>query len=393
MTILVLNCGSSSIKFRLLDMGNRYVLASGLVEKIGESGSHIVFQTDGLAAKHLDFPIKDHQEGLKAVVRFLQDSGLRSCDAIGHRVVHGGEQFDRPVLVDDSVITAIDDLSQLAPLHNPANLEGILIARKVFPDLPQVAVFDTAFHQTLPMHAYLYALPYQFYHKEQVRRYGFHGTSHAYVAKIAAQELKRPLDQLNLITLHLGNGASATAIKAGRSVDTSMGMTPLEGLVMGTRSGDLDPAILLHLQRHHGYSADDLDQILNKQSGLKGICGENDLREVLELAQAGDELAATAVDMLVYRIKKYLGAYAAVLGKIDGVVFTGGIGEHAHTVRSAVCEGLDTLFGIRVDELRNRRNERIISDLSSKTAVMVIPTDEELEIADQTYRLVSGEVS
>jgi acetate kinase len=309
---------------------------------------------------------------------------------IGHRVVHGGEAFREPVLIDEKVLETIRELIPLAPLHNPANLLGIEAARQVFPGVPQVAVFDTAFHQSMPPHAFIYALPYSFYVLHRVRRYGFHGTSHLWVAKKAASHLEKPLTAINLITLHLGNGASAAAIRQGLSVDTSMGMTPLEGFVMGTRSGDLDPAIPFYLSRVTHMAYGDLEALLNKGSGLKGICGANDMRGILQMANRGEPQAQLALELYCYRIKKYIGAYSAVLGRVDAVVFTGGIGENASVIRERVCGGLENL-GITIDRAKNetaRGNVAEIGKNGAPVSVLVVRTDEEREIAQQTISAI-----
>ena len=311
--------------------------------------------------------------------------------AIGHRVVHGGEDFHEPVLLDATVIHTIEELVPLAPLHNPANLAGIRVSRELAPDTPQVAVFDTAFHQTIPEHAYLYALPRKLYKNNKVRRYGFHGTSHGYVAEQAAKHIGRPLNELRVISLHLGNGASAAAIHNGKCIDTSMGLTPLEGLIMGTRSGDLDPAILFYLSRETGLDMDGLDRMLNKQSGLKGICGENDMRQITESASRGDNRAQLALTMFCYRLKKYIGSYMAALGGVDCLIFTGGIGENSSLVRKMSCEGLQP-FGITVDPIKNdqrHHNTYAIQTGESNTKILVIPTNEELEIARQTLQVIT----
>ncbi len=396
MKILVLNSGSSSVKFQLIEMQGRSVLASGIVEKIGEPHGHGEIVTDE-GVERVDRRVADHGEALQIIQEFLKNSGtvpdFDALDGIGHRVVHGGEAFHEPVRIDDAVMAEIDRLSPFAPLHNPANLQGIRVAMAIAPHVPQVAVFDTAFHQSIPKEAYLYALPMFLYEEEGIRRYGFHGTSHHYVAKVAAQYLGRPLETLNMITLHLGNGASVTAIRHGKSVDTSMGMTPLEGLVMGTRCGDLDPEILLYLHRQRGIKASDLEQKLNKESGLKGLCGTNDMREVIARMEAGDAAAKTAFDVFDYRARKYIGSYASVLGHLDAVVFTGGIGEHAPQVRASVCAGLEEIFGITVDPARNAAYDGTVTPIhreGARVAVLVVPTNEELEIAIQTQRLVAG---
>ena len=307
-------------------------------------------------------------------------------------MVHGGNRFTGPALIDDDTIDAIRDLIPLAPLHNPSNLAGIEVARSRFPDVPQVAVFDTAFHATLPPRAYRYALPGDLAEKLRIRRYGFHGTSHGFVARAAAAHLGRPLAAVNLITLHLGNGASAAAIAGGASADTSMGLTPLEGLVMGTRSGDLDPAVVLYLQREGGLSVDEIDDLLNKRSGLKGFTGVNDLRAIEQRADGGDEAAAEALDVYAYRIRKYVGAYAVALGRVDGLVFTAGVGENSPGVRARVCDGLE-LLGVALDPQRNTERSdrpRTVSADDSRVPVLVAPTNEELEIADQTLAVIHG---
>jgi acetate kinase len=310
---------------------------------------------------------------------------------VGHRVVHGGETFQAPTIIDEKVIAAIRENIPLAPLHNPPNLTGIEVARAIFPDAPQVAVFDTAFHQTIPMKAFIYAIPFELYRKDRVRRYGFHGTSHAYVAERGAHLLNKPLTDVNLITVHLGNGASMAAVEKGHSIDTTMGMTPLAGLVMGTRSGDVDPALPFFLADHLGMSLKEIDTILNKESGLKGICGSNDMREVIDKKNEGDEQARIALQVYTYRIKKYIGAYYAALGHLDGIVFTAGIGENSPEIREMCCENLNRL-GIIIDRKRNRaadQGEREISAPDSKVKLLVIPTNEELRIAQETEKVIN----
>jgi acetate kinase len=338
--------------------------------------------------------VENHRAGFQVIGEVLNESGaLRDSGelyGIGHRVVHGGETFQEPALIDAKVIDTIRQLVPLAPLHNPANLTGIEVALQFAPNVPQIAVFDTAFHQSIPPQAFRYALPNDLYQNHQVRRYGFHGTSHCYVAKQAARYLERALDSLNLISLHLGNGASVTAIAKGKSVDTSMGMTPLEGLIMGTRSGDLDPAIIFYLGRTTGFSPDEIETLLSKDSGLKGICGVNDMREIAQLAEKGDAPARLAIEMYCYRIKKYIGAYYTVLGQVDALVFTAGIGENAADIRLRACAGLSGL-GIEVDEDKNRLRTsevREIQRTKSSVRILVIPTDEELEIAEQTVEKI-----
>jgi acetate kinase len=368
--VLVLNCGSSSLKYRLFDGDD--TLVTGLVERIGEDGS----------------PVLDHEAALQQITASIDLVGLA---AIGHRVVHGGDRFTEPTLIDDDVVAAIEALVPLAPLHNPPNLTGIAVARRLLPHVPQVAVFDTAFHHTLPPAAREYAIDADVAARFGIHRYGFHGTSHTYVSRRTAALLDRPLDAINVITLHLGNGASACAVAGGRSVATSMGLTPLEGLVMGTRSGDLDPAIALHLQRTGGMSVDEVDDLLNHRSGLLGLCGANDVREVLRRRAAGDAAATLALDVYAQRVKSYVGAYYALLGHVDAITFTAGVGEHAVEVRAAALAGLHRL-GIRVDDARNRAaepRERLISPEGAEVAVCVVPTDEELEIATETRAVVA----
>lgn len=400
MKILVLNSGSSSIKYRLFDMSAENVLATGLIERIGEPVGHASHRyRDPAGMWHegsQDRYFRDHRSGIECLFSSLGQSGLIASTAelsgIGHRVVHGGEAFREPVLIDEAVIQAIRRQVPLAPLHNPANLMGIEVARAQCPQTPQVAVFDTAFHQTLPPEAYHYALPYEFYTGHGVRRYGFHGTSHAYVSKAAAEFIGRPPAALNLITLHLGNGASAAAISAGKSVDTSMGMTPLEGLVMGTRCGDLDPSIIFYLEKALDLDSSRIEYILNHESGLRGLCQLNDMRQIHEAAQTGEPRALLAIELFCYRIRKYVGAYFAVLGRVDALVFSAGIGEHDASIRARICAGLEGL-GIHIDPARNTTagsGVREIQASGNPLQVLVIPTDEELEIARQTRALTAG---
>jgi acetate kinase len=388
--ILVLNAGSSSIKFKLFD--DDTATASGSVERIGEpNGGHALLESGGQITERFE-TIANHARALELMQTLLRQSGLlhdiAALEGVGHRVVHGGETFREPVRIDTAVMDAIENLIPLAPLHNPANLEGIRAMIALAPHVPQVAVFDTAFHATLPPEAYRYALPDELYRRYSIRRYGFHGTSHAYVAQRAAELLETPLEELNLITLHLGNGASACAVRHGKSVDTSMGFTPLEGLVMGTRSGDLDPGIVTFLEREAAMSPDTVDALLNRQSGLKGLCGINDMREIETKMQEGDRDAALAFDVFIHRIRKYIGSYVAVLGSVDAIVFTGGIGEHSHRVREAVCDSLE-LFGIRLYPGKNDKNEPQFHDARSKIALLRIPTDEELAIKDSVCKLAA----
>jgi acetate kinase len=396
--ILVINSGSSSIKYELFDVGAGVVLESGLLERIGEEESRLTRTTGDTPPESVSrsVAVADHAQGIELISNAVsQNEAFRGGEflvGIGHRVVHGGEEFAGPTLIDPSVVESIRELSALAPLHNPANLVGIEVARTTFPGVPQVAVFDTAFHQTLPPHAYRYAIPQVYYDEFRVRRYGFHGTSHDYVSKQVAKHLGQPLESLSLIVFHLGNGASAAAIRGGKCIDTSMGMTPLEGLMMGTRSGDLDPAILVHLGTAAGLSMEELDVLLNKESGLLGVCGESDMREVLRLASRGDRSAGLAVEMFCYRIKKYLGAYTAILGKLDAVALTAGIGENAAEIRLRSLSGL-THLGISIDPERNIARSsgvRQIQTDESPVKVLVVPTDESLEIAMQTLSIVES---
>jgi acetate kinase len=398
--VLVINSGSSSIKYQLFDMSDKTMLARGLLERIGEPVSCLTHLCPGSQGEQSEItrslPVANHRQGFQVIGEVLNESGaVRDSSelfGIGHRVVHGGEAFQEPALIDEKVIGTIRELIPLAPLHNPANLTGIEVALQFAPHVPQIAVFDTAFHQSIPPAAFRYALPHDLYQDLKVRRYGFHGTSHGYVAKQAARYLERKLDFLNLITLHLGNGASITAIAKGKSVDTSMGMTPLEGLIMGTRSGDLDPAIIFYLGRKTGFSQDEIEALLNKRSGLKGICGVNDMREIAKLADTGDAPARLAIEMYCYRIKKYIGAYSAVLGDVDALVFTGGIGENAAGIRARSCEGLSKM-GIEVDQNKNSLKTNGIRGIQrdkSAVSILVIPTDEELEIAEQTLEKIKS---
>lgn len=367
--VLVVNSGSSSVKYQLLDMALRRRLAAGIVERIGEPDQ-----------------VASHPEAMRKILGELE--GVLHPEllvAVGHRVVHGGERFSGPVLIDDSVCAEIKALAPLAPLHNPPNLTGIEAALAAFPEVPQVAVFDTAFHHTLPEYAYTYAVPERWRTELNVRRYGFHGTSHAYVARRAAAMLSKDPADVNVIVLHLGNGASACAVAGGVSVDTSMGLTPLEGLVMGTRSGDVDPALPAYLARVAGLDAPSVDEELNKHSGLLALAGSNDLRDILAAAEKGDEGARLAIDVYCYRIRKYVGAYFAALGRVDAVVFTAGVGENSPAIRATALAGLERL-GIAVDPERNEapsREERYVSPFWAETAVLVVPTDEEMEIAEQ----------
>ncbi len=396
MRVLVLNSGSSSIKYQLFEMSDRTLLAGGAAERIGDEGGRLVHgrrARDGAFHEEItNIDLPGHAEALDRIVDQLRNDTEPGVElgAIGHRVVHGGEAFRQPCLIDESVIETIRDLSPLAPLHNPANLLCIEVSMARQPGVPQVAVFDTAFHQTIPQRAYRYAVPERWYESFGVRRYGFHGTSHAYVAKQAARYLGRPLEEINLIVLHLGNGASAAAIANGKSVDTSMGLTPLEGLVMGTRGGDIDPGALIYLARQRGMSVDEINADLNAESGLEGLCGVSDMRDVLQREAAGDERARLALDVYAYRLRKYIGAYMAVLGRVDAIVFTAGVGENSPDIRERACEGLEPL-GVELDQSRNRADasgSRAIQRKGASVAILVVPTNEELEIAEQTLQCI-----
>jgi acetate kinase len=387
--VLVINAGSSSLKYSLVDAEEGTAAGSGLVERIGEPTGLVHHQgPDGNIDDERE--VRSHEDALRIALDAFATHGPSLDDmnihAIGHRVVHGGDRFSAPSLIDDDLVQAVEELVPLAPLHNPANLEGIDVARRMFPDVPHVAVFDTAFHQTLPEHAYTYAVPLDWAREHHIRRYGFHGTSVAFVAAEAARMLGKPADECRLIVLHLGNGASATAVDRGRSVETSMGFTPLEGLVMGTRSGDIDPALPAHLQRHLGWSVDDIDRMLNRESGLKGLVGHNDYREIARLRDEGDEAALLAFAIYCHRLRKYVGAYYAVLGEVDAIVFTGGIGEHGAVVRAETLTDLERL-GIEIDTERNHDAGTVPRNVATdraSVAVLVIPTNEEWEIARQS---------
>ncbi|VAW68034.1 Acetate kinase [hydrothermal vent metagenome] len=404
MKILVLNSGSSSLKFQLFEEadGNLHALASGLIEQIGaaESTSQLTFtDASGLKKKlRQQTHVIDHREAITQMTLLLKSSDTladtNELIGIGHRVVHGGETFKQPSKIDNKVLAGIEELIPLAPLHNPANLMGIRMSMEYAEQIPQVAVFDTAFHHSIPQHAYLYALPFELYKQQKIRRYGFHGTSHSYVAQQAALHLDTPLENLKMITLHLGNGASAAAINHGDCIDTSMGMTPLEGLVMGTRSGDLDPAILLYLSRKTGMNIDELDTLLNKKSGLKGICGENDMRKISQAAEQGEPLSSLALKLFCYRLKKYIGAYIAALGGIDCIVFTGGIGENSAVVRQMSCDDMQWL-NLDIDKQKNNKQQQGIFEIqtyNSQVKILVIPTNEEYEIARQTLQVINNSI-
>lgn len=397
MKVLVLNSGSSSIKYQFIETSTRDVLAKGQVERIGMDDAVLTHvRADGDTIK-ISAEILDHNIAIEYVIAILlsKNHGVikdkSEIEAVGHRVVHGGETFSGSVLITDEVIEKIRENIELAPLHNPHNLRGILACKRLLPDTPQVAVFDTAFHQKMPEYAFIYGLPYELYKKYKIRRYGFHGTSHRYVSKRASEILGIPIEQLKIITAHLGNGCSMSAVKFGVSIDTTMGFTPLEGLLMGTRSGDLDPAVILYIMSKEGLTMSEINALLNKHSGLLGISGiSSDMREIISEMKNGNQKAKLAFEVFCYRIKKYIGAYAAAMGGVDAIVFTAGIGENSPDVRKKVCEGLEFL-GIKIDEEKNNSpdKEKIITTDDSKVKVLVIPTNEELVIALDTAEIVT----
>lgn len=395
MKVLVLNCGSSSIKYQFIDTDKQTALAKGIVERIGMSSAVLSHKRyDGDEIKIVG-EILDHAIGIEYVlgVMLSKNHGViddkRDIEAVGHRVVHGGETFTDSVFITDEVIQVLQDNIELAPLHNPPNIKGIKAVKRVLPDTPQCGVFDTAFHTKMPPKAYLYGIPFELYKKHKIRRYGFHGTSHYFVSRRAAQILNKDLKDLKIITAHLGNGCSMSAIKGGISVDTTMGFTPLEGLLMGTRSGDLDPSLILYIMGKEDLSLSEAGTLLNKHSGLIGISGESsDMREIQKGMDEGNKRAGYAFDIFCYRIKKYAGAYAAAMGGLDAFIFTGGIGENSSKVRAAVCEGLEFL-GMTIDEKKNNNKEEIISSDESSVKIMKIPTNEELVIALDTAKIVN----
>ncbi|HEY8495773.1 MAG TPA: acetate kinase [Limnochordales bacterium] len=397
MKVFVLNCGSSSVKYKLYDMSpgsSPVVLASGKVERIGTDTAIMTHRQAG-EQRQVTRPVFHHYEAIQMCLAMLAGdggaAGAAAVDAVGHRVVHGGELFRDAVLVTPEVKEALRQLNDLAPLHNPHNLAGIEAAEALLPHAPQVAVFDTAMHARMPPHAYLYGIPYELYERHRIRRYGFHGISHKYVAHRVAEKLGRPVESLRIISCHLGNGASVAAIQAGVSIDTSMGFTPLEGLMMGTRSGDVDPGVLVYLMANEDLSLSDLNALLNRQSGLKGVSGlSGDMRDIEAAMDAGDARARLAFDMYEYRVRKYIGAYAAAMNGVDAIAFTAGIGEHSPRLRQRVCAGL-TYLGVRLDEAQNASaaGETEISAPGSTVRVFVIPTDEELVIAQDTVALLS----
>lgn len=396
MKILVVNCGSSSLKYQLIDMENESVLCKGLVERIGIEGSVLKHEKAGMDSKHVvEVPMEDHNVAIKLVLDAVVDpevgsiKDMKEIDAVGHRIVHGGEKFAASAVLTDEVIEAIKDCSELAPLHNPANLMGVEACKAILPDVVHVGVFDTAFHQTMPKRSFLYGLPYELYTKHAVRRYGFHGTSHLYVSNRAAEMLGKPVEEIKIITCHLGNGASIAAVDGGKVVDTSMGFTPLEGLIMGTRCGDIDPAIIPFVMKKEGLDADGVDKLMNKQSGVYGMTGiSSDFRDIEDAANNGNELAQITLDAYAQRVKKYIGAYAAEMNGVDAVVFTAGLGENGISMREMIAENMEFL-GMKLDKERNnvRGKDTVISADDSKVKLLLIPTNEELMIARDTLRL------
>ena len=392
MKALVVNCGSSSIKYQLFNMTDESVLAKGLVERIGLDGSILTHQPAGKGKVPITADIKDHVVGIKMVLEALTNaehgviSSMKEIAAVGHRVVHGGEKFADSVLISPEVMKALEECVEMAPLHNPPNIQGINACAELMPGVPQVAVFDTAFHQTMPKHAYLYGLPYEAYVKYGVRRYGFHGTSHKFVSQQAADMVGQPIGNLRIITCHLGNGSSVAAVKNGKSVDTSMGFTPLEGLIMGTRSGEIDPAIIPYLMKKEGMNPEQIENYLNKKSGVLGVSGvSSDFRDIVTAAKEGNERAGLALDVFTYKVRKYIGSYVAAMGGVDAIVFTAGLGENSYTIRDRICNGLEYL-GTRIDPARNKVRGKAaeISAEGSKVKIFVIPTNEELVIARDT---------
>ena len=394
MKILVINCGSSSIKYQLFE--EEKVVARGVLERIGQEVSLLKHEASGTTVE-IEEAVPDHRQGMERILGVLLDpdqgviSHKSEISSVGHRVVHGGEKFVASTLITEDVIETIREYARLAPLHNPPNLEGIIAAQNLLPGTPQVAVFDTAFHETIPPRAYLYAIPYELYEEERIRRYGFHGTSHRYVSQKASEVLGEPMEQLKMITCHLGNGCSMAAVKEGVCIDTTMGLTPLEGLVMGTRCGDIDAGIIPFLARTRGLTLEEIDALLNRQSGLLGVSGvSNDLREIEREADRGNARAQLALEIFGYRVRKYVGAYTAAMGGLDVLVFTGGIGENAVRMRTLICEDLAAL-GIVLDEGLNaepRRDARVISSEEERVRVMIVPTDEEAMIARDTREIV-----
>ena len=399
MKILVLNCGSSSIKYQLFDIESKEVIAKGGIEKIGLEGSFIKFTLPNGEKETITTAIPEHTTGVRLIIDLLTSDkygvvkSIEEIDAVGHRMVHGGEKFSASTLLTPEVLETFEACNDLAPLHNPANLKGVNAVKEVAPDMPQVGVFDTAFHQTMPDYAYMYAVPYELYEKYGVRRYGFHGTSHRYITKRALEMHGIPAEGSKIITCHIGNGGSCAAVKDGKSIDTSMGLTPLAGLMMGTRSGDIDPGAIPFIMDKMGLDAQGISDLLNKKSGVLGISGvSSDMREVKAAAEAGNKRAELANTMYFYRIKKYIGEYAAAMGGVDVIIFAGGVGENQADCRATVLEGLE-FMGVELDKevnARTRGEEAILSTPTSKVKVLLIPTDEELMIASDTYEIVKG---
>lgn len=395
MKIFVLNCGSSSVKYKLYSMENEEVLADGRVERIGQENATITHQSTGKEKVSKTMPILEHTVAIRESLNLLTDptygilSNVNEIDAVGHRVVHGGESFSDSVLITEHTKEVLDSLAELAPLHNPANVTGIRAAEKIMPQTPQVAVFDTAFHSTIPAHGFLYAIPYSVYQRHKVRRYGFHGTSHKYVSQRAAEMMGKDIENVKIVSCHLGNGGSITAVANGQSIDTSMGFTPLEGLMMGTRSGDIDPGAIFYIMKKENLTLHEIDSMLNKHSGLYGIAGASDMRDIEKGIAEADKLSTIAFDIYEYRIRKYIGAYVAAMDGVDAIVFTAGIGENTPSLRTKLCEHLSYL-GVEIDpELNKLRGEDLeISTPESKVKVFVIPTDEEVIIARDTAAIV-----
>ncbi|WP_432400651.1 acetate/propionate family kinase [Wukongibacter sp. M2B1] len=396
MKVLVINCGSSSLKYQLIDMENENVLAIGLAERIGIEGARVKHEIPGMDKVVIEQPMKDHKDALKIVLDALVDEKhgaikeLKEINAVGHRVVHGGEKFSGSVVIDDEVIKALEECVELAPLHNPPNLIGIRAIAELMPGVPMVGVFDTAFHQTMPSSSYIYPLPYELYEKYGIRKYGFHGTSHRYVSARTADILGKDMNELKIITCHLGNGASLAAIENGKSIDTSMGFTPLEGLAMGTRCGDIDPAIVTFIMEKENLDIAGINNLMNKKSGVFGISGvSSDFRDIEQAAEDGNERAQLALEKFDIRVKKYIAAYAAVMGGVDAIVFTAGLGENSASNREKICEGLE-FMGVKIDKEKNnvRGKEVVVSTDDSRVKVLVVPTNEELMIAKDTVGLV-----
>ena len=398
MKVLVINCGSSSLKYQILDMTHESLMCKGLVERIGMDGSVITHEKIGMDKVKTEVPMKDHKDAIEQVLKAVQDpetgvvASMDEIGAVGHRVVHAGEKYASSVLITEEVIKALEECVELAPLHNPPNLLGIAACQELMPDTPMVAVFDTAFHQTMPPESYIYAIPYEYYQKYRIRRYGFHGTSHKYVAERAAKILNTDLGDLKLITCHLGNGASVSAIKRGKCIDTSMGFTPLEGLVMGTRSGDIDPAIVTYIRAKENLPQGKVNEILNKKSGVLGISGvSSDFRDIEAAVEEGNERAALALKVFAHKVRFYIGAYIAEMNGVDAIIFTAGVGENDAMMREIICNNLGNL-GIKLDPVKNkiRGKETIISADDARVKLIMIPTNEELMIARDTYNIVTG---